>query len=164
MSKKSNQQPMVDEKSSSYCEVGSNCESFNKVFRLIYKINKRIERIQRNSIQDMKITPAQYIILSQLWQNDELSQIELARGCSCSKSTVTGIIDTMEKNGLIKRIDSLNDRRKKLIKLTKKGIEAKVIMGLVDNSINNCCQGFNALDLKTLLELLQKLFNSLKSR
>ncbi|MFX1357953.1 MAG: MarR family winged helix-turn-helix transcriptional regulator [Promethearchaeota archaeon] len=162
MSNKTNQDIISNEKSSTCCGNGSDPESFNKAFRLIYKINKRVERIQRNSIQQMNMTPAQYLILRQLWERDELSQIELAKGCSCSKSTITGIIDTMEKNKLIKRIESQDDRRKNLIKLTKKGIEAKKLSNKLDNSLNNCCQSLDEFDIKMLLGLLQKLFDSLK--
>ena len=41
----------------------------------------------------------------------------------CNKSTLSAILNTMEKNELIKRIDSKIDSRRKVIILTDKAIE-----------------------------------------
>jgi DNA-binding MarR family transcriptional regulator len=163
MSLKKSEETTSNKEKNNCCDTAPAPEDFNGIFRLVYKINKRIENIQRNTVQEIKITPAQYLMLRQLWNKDGQNQTELAKECLCSKSTVTGIIDTMEKNKLIRRVDNPKDRRKKIIKLTAKGKEYKKVSPQVDNLINNCCQGFDEFDLKMLGGLLQKLFNSLKT-
>lgn len=144
------------------CEDSPELDSFNDIFRLIYKTNKRIEKLQRSAVQESKLTPSQYLILSQLWDKDGKQFKELADSCSCSRSTITGVVDTMEKNDLVKRVLNPKDRRSQLVKLTKKGKELKNIAPRLDAKVNNCCQGFNDIDLKMLGILLQKLYNSLK--
>jgi DNA-binding MarR family transcriptional regulator len=162
MSKEENEKIIKNKNSNVCCDAGPTPEDFNGIFQLIYKINKRIDKIQRNTVQDNKITPAQYLMLRQLWKKDGQNQTELAEECLCSKSTVTGIIDTMEKNKIIRRVENPEDRRKNIIKLTKKGKEYQKLSPQMDNMMNNCCQGIDEFDLKMLGGLLQKLFNSLK--
>ncbi len=90
---------------------------------LIAKIHQRSGRIfakklKEHNIQD--INPAQGRILFALWQNDGLSIIELSKETGLSKSTLTPMLDRLEKSGLIKRVHSTKDRRKILIFVTAK--------------------------------------------
>ena len=50
--------------------------------------------------------------------NKDISQKELENVLGIRKSTMSGILDTMEKRNIIKRISSDIDRRSKIIKLT----------------------------------------------
>ncbi len=90
---------------------------------LIAKIHQRSGRIfakklKEHNIQD--INPAQGRILFALWQNNGLSIIKLSKETGLSKSTLTPMLDRLEKSGLIKRVHSTNDRRKILIFVTAK--------------------------------------------
>lgn len=144
------------------CEELVGPEDFKGIFRLIYRINKEIDKLQRADIQKEKLTSTQYLILQQLWNKDGLKFKELAEVCSCSKSTITGVIDTMEKNELVKREQNPKDRRSTLVKLEKKGIDLKSQIPNIDYKISNCCEGFNQIELNLLGKLLQKLFDSMK--
>jgi len=55
-----------------------------------------------------------------LWQNDGISINELAKKTHLKKSTLTSMLDRLEKMGYIKRQRSKKDRRKILIKRTEK--------------------------------------------
>ena len=143
------------------CGDGPNPETFNEFFELVYKINKRIEKMQRETVQDSNLTPAQYLILRQLWERDGKQFKELAENCSCSRSTITGVVDTMENNELVKRVPNPKDRRSQLVKLTKKGKELKELTPQMDGLVNNCCQGLDEFDIKLLGGLLKKLYDSL---
>ena len=55
-----------------------------------------------------------------VWRNDGLSISELARETSLGKSTLTSMLDRLEKAGHLKRVPSPEDRRKLLIKRTQK--------------------------------------------
>ncbi len=145
-----------------YCEDSPDQDIYNEIFRLIYKINKYVEKLQRSTVQENKLTPSQYLILRHLWDKNGRQFKELAEFCSCSRSTITGIVDTMEKNDLVKRTLNPKDRRSLLVKLTKKGKELEKIAPRLDAIVNNCCQGFDYIDLKKLGGLLQKFYKSLK--
>ncbi|KKL54735.1 hypothetical protein LCGC14_2262410, partial [marine sediment metagenome] len=142
---------------------GDVCEGYSEVLELVHEINKKFEKIQRREITKTQddLTPAQYLLLRQLWEKDGLQFKDLAVACSCSRSTVTGVVDTMENKGLVKRVAHPNDRRSTLVKLTKKGKELKDSTPSLDSLTNNCCQGINADELRILTILLKRLSSSL---
>jgi DNA-binding MarR family transcriptional regulator len=52
---------------------------------------------------------------------EPISMRDLATGLACDASYVTGIVDNLEKDGLVERQVSANDRRVKQIKITDAG-------------------------------------------
>lgn len=64
------------------------------------------------------INSAQGRILFVLWQKDGISITELARKTSLEKSTLTAMLDRLERRGFLKRVRLADDRRKILIVLT----------------------------------------------
>ena len=61
---------------------------------------------------------AQGRILYVLWQQNGVPIREISRKTGLSAATLTGMLDRMEKAGLVHRVDDPNDRRKQLIELT----------------------------------------------
>ena len=80
------------------CE-GTNCVvlDFSEIYKLTNRINKKFEKLQRKIIQKENLTTAQYSILQHLWKTDGVKFKTLADESCCSQSTITGIVDTMEK-------------------------------------------------------------------
>lgn len=62
---------------------------------------------------------AQGRILYVLWQNDHISISTLSGKTSLANTTLTAMLDRMEKNGLIVRKPDPADRRNRLIALTE---------------------------------------------
>ena len=67
------------------------------------------------------ITPVQYAVLYCLWENDRRSPKEIAERLKLENSTISGILERMEKKGLIERSISKEDRRFVQVLVTKKG-------------------------------------------
>jgi DNA-binding MarR family transcriptional regulator len=132
------------------------------VFELISKINKKYEKLQRKNIQELNLTPTQHLILRELWTVDGRPFKELADSCDCTRSTITGVVDTMEEHKLVTRENNPKDRRSTLVKLTEKGKKLKNATPPIESMVNGCCPGINQEEIETLSELLQKLLNSLK--
>lgn len=61
---------------------------------------------------------AQGRILYVLWQNDHISISTLSSKTSLANTTLTAMLDRMEKNGMIERKPDPKDRRNRLIALT----------------------------------------------
>lgn len=72
-----------------------------------------------------EINPAQGRILFCLWQNDGISIQEVSRMTSLEKSTLTSMLDRLEASGHIRRVPSMEDRRKILIEVTDKDTSLK---------------------------------------
>lgn len=81
-------------------------------------ISKRYKRL------NVDITPVQAKILLSLYRSDKLlCQKDLEKPLSCNKSTLSSVISTMEKNGLLSRQVSESDSRINYLVLTDKGLK-----------------------------------------
>ena len=90
---------------------------------LVSKIHQLSGRVFARKLREHgieKINPAQGRILFVLWQEDGISIQELARRTSLGKSTLTSMLDRLERAGELRRVPAENDRRKTLICLTEK--------------------------------------------
>ncbi len=67
------------------------------------------------------LTHSQLVILMMLWQKDGRNQNELTGLMYREKTTITRVIEGMEKRGLINREIDTKDRRNKLCYLTEEG-------------------------------------------
>jgi DNA-binding MarR family transcriptional regulator len=134
-------------------------EKFTEIFELIYVINKKFRKFQRMNLES-ELTPSQYSILRTLWKSDKRTFKELSNICCCSQSTITGIIDTMERNHLVSRIDNPNDRRSLLVKLTDKGKKLKNETPSFHFFTKTCCKDLEPQEIVDLNHLLKKLLSS----
>jgi len=69
---------------------------------------------------DMEIGPGQGRILFALWQKDNVPINYLTKRTLLRKSTLSELLDNLEAAGHIMRVQSEQDRRKTLIRLTDK--------------------------------------------
>lgn len=69
---------------------------------------------------DIEIGPGQGRILFSLWQRDGIPMKELSKKTLLRKSTMSELIDNLESTGYVARVQSPEDKRKTLIKLTEK--------------------------------------------
>lgn len=68
------------------------------------------------------VTLPQFDVLSELERADKtLTMSELSRELMVTNGNVTGVIDRLEKNGLVARQRAEHDRRVQLLRLTKDG-------------------------------------------
>lgn len=99
------------------------------------EIKKIDSLIVRSIIQDTRkskynLTPAQIFIIKYLSKNKRktIYQKDIEKRIGLRKSTISGIIKTMQKNNIIMSIDSKNDLRSKEIVLTKDGLKLEKLM------------------------------------
>jgi DNA-binding MarR family transcriptional regulator len=70
--------------------------------------------------QGLDIGPGQGRILFALWQKDGEPINALIKKTLLRKSTLSELLDNLEKAGHVKRVQSAEDKRKVLVKLTEK--------------------------------------------
>lgn len=104
------------------------------------------------------LTPVQYAVLYCLWENDKKSPKEIAERLKLENSTISGILERMEKKDLIKRMISKEDRRFIQIMLTEKGaaLEEDVLAAVekVNEEVMSVFSKEECENLKTQLRLL----------
>ncbi|MGB6444354.1 MAG: MarR family transcriptional regulator [Xanthobacteraceae bacterium] len=72
-----------------------------------------------------RITTGQWSALRVLWQQEGLSQVELAQRMMVEKASLTAVLKAMASEGLITRVRNVEDRRKINIYLTASGRRLK---------------------------------------
>lgn len=78
----------------------------------------------RYKSMNIDITPMHARIIMTIYKSSEpLCQKDLESSMSCNKSTMSSIISTMEKNGLLTRENSKHDSRINYLILTDKGLD-----------------------------------------
>ncbi|OWZ83747.1 MarR family winged helix-turn-helix transcriptional regulator [Natranaerobius trueperi] len=87
----------------------------------IRKVNTIIKRRGREILQDFNITPPQFVALQSLTKEGKLTIGELGDRLCLACSTVTDLVDRMEKNELVERFRDQKDRRIVRIKVLEKG-------------------------------------------
>ena len=71
--------------------------------------------------QPTPLTPAQYYLLRALSHEPGLGVGEMAAAAGCSSPTATRMLDGLERDGIVAREPSSEDRRRTIVSLTRKG-------------------------------------------
>jgi DNA-binding MarR family transcriptional regulator len=132
-----------------------------EIFSLILKIEKKLDQFQRRVLKDSKLTPPQHAALNVLTENGGSSLSQLADACYSSRSTMTNLVDNLEKKGLVKREPHPSDRRSMLVTLTERGKSLKQSVPELNRIFGDCCSSLEPDELQQLSFLLKKVENSL---
>jgi len=112
--------------------------------RVCYKIKKK----GREILNDVDITPPQFEALQYLRKEENLTIGELSAQMYLACSTVTDLLDRMERNELVKRVKDENDRRIVRIVVLDKGHE--LIKRVMENRINYVESILSEIDEETI--------------
>jgi DNA-binding MarR family transcriptional regulator len=72
-------------------------------------------------IRSLGLTGSQFDVIATLGDTEGMTCKELSQKTLVTKGTLTGVLDRLEKKGLIERVPSREDRRSIFIRLTPKG-------------------------------------------
>ena len=72
-------------------------------------------------LSEYDVTPSQYGVLSCLWQREFAPPKQISEILCLETSTISGVLDRMQKKGLIDRVINRNDRREVRVVPTEKG-------------------------------------------
>lgn len=112
----------------------------------------------RRELVQYNLTPPQFGVLVLLWEQDGLSQVEVGNILEVDRTTLTGIIDRLEKSGLVARKPDPDDRRSKLVYLTQAGREYEELVIPVAEKINHSfSEKFSPQELEQLLGYLKRM-------
>jgi DNA-binding MarR family transcriptional regulator len=89
-----------------------------QVMVALRRIIRSIDIHSRRLVKHYGLTGPQLVLLQQIHKQEEITPGHLAKAISLSQATVSGILDRLEKRGLITRCRSASDRRKVLLKTT----------------------------------------------
>jgi DNA-binding MarR family transcriptional regulator len=159
-------------------EYSMNNENTNQYENLYILINQTwlgINSVVRKALKNAGLThinPAYIGILLCLWREygleeslaklgtvDGMKIIDLGRCAGLEPSSMTGLIDRMERAGLVKREDDIHDRRVCRICLTQKGLSIRSdVIKIVYNVMQN---SFSEVDKKSYDNFIRVLYTIL---
>jgi len=123
--------------------------SYRKYFQLL-----------RKELSHYDLTPPQFGLLVSLREKDGLSQVKLGNILEVDRTTLTGILDRLEKNNFIMRKADPLDRRSKLIYLTERGRDCQEKVIPAAQEINRIfSEKLSPQELEQMLLLLKKVGN-----
>ena len=129
--------------------------------------NKRLgDRIFEKMIRDSDVeafSGAQGRILYVLWENGDMSISEICKMTSLANSTMTTMLDQMEKNGLITRQRSTANRRIILVSLTEKARQyQKKYEEISEQMTQLTYTGFTEEEIQIYENMLRRIKNNLE--
>jgi MarR family transcriptional regulator, organic hydroperoxide resistance regulator len=102
------------------------------IFFLITKASQTGSAFWTKKVEHLGVTASQAMLLLFLDEEDRIPPNTLGQKIDITSATMTGILDRLEKNGLIARLPHLDDRRSLLVCLTERGAQvAKEINGIM---------------------------------
>ena len=135
--------------------IGYNLE---KTARLL-----RRELAKRFRDQGLAVTPWQWILLYRLWEEEGLTQAELAERTVMDGPAVTRMIDVLERQRLVVRERCKDDRRKTRLCLTEQGsgLMPKLV-SIVATHHASATRSISAKEVAALKRILKKVFRAFK--
>lgn len=122
----------------------------------LYAASREVIKRYRPHLDTLGLTYTQYIVLLVIWEHGTISVRDLGRRLYLDSGTLTPVLKTLEKAGLITRRRSTQDERVLMITLTPAGMalqeKAQEIPAVIRESL-----GLDETELQTLMQLLKKL-------
>jgi DNA-binding MarR family transcriptional regulator len=111
----------------------------------------------------LKITIEQWSVLYHLWKEDGKSQQELCIATFRDKPSITRLVDNLEKQQLVRRVASEEDRRINLIYVTRQAHKLQEeTMQLAEATLNEALQGVPPERIDICKEVLQVVYDNLR--
>jgi DNA-binding MarR family transcriptional regulator len=101
--------------------AASDPRSVEEIERLLRHVSNIVRQRGREILSQFDITPPQFNALQALIRNQSMTMGELCQDLFLASSTVTDLIDRMEKNDLVQRVRDEDDRRVVRLQVREKG-------------------------------------------
>jgi DNA-binding MarR family transcriptional regulator len=133
-----------------------------EVFMNLLRTGDEVFRLMHAHFREHSISQGRFVVLIMLFDrlagsSGAHTPAELAENAGVTRATMTGLIDTLERDGLVHREPDLADRRRLSVALTKKG-EAfiKALLPVHFRRIAELMSPLSENERKTLVRLLNK--------
>lgn len=92
-----------------------------EMLALIWELDHELRRMSKHMEAKLGVTGPQRLAVRVLGREPNMTAGDLARTLRLHPSTLTGILRRLEDNGLVKRVQDANDKRRSRFTLTTKG-------------------------------------------
>ena len=137
----------------------------DSVMIALRKIIQAIDMNSKKLVKRVGLTGPQLVILQEISNLGEVTAGEIARAVSLSQATLTGILERMEKRGLLSRRRSKHDKRRVMVNITDSG--KKVLDDAPPLMQEEFVDGFSSLqewEQNMILSSLQRLVSIMDAK
>ncbi len=122
------------------------------------KAHDKVRRVQARQMFEQGLTAPQFGVLDILNKTGSVPLKKISEEMMVTGANITCVVDNLEKEGLVKRVHSKEDRRVIFAELTKDG-KAKIdsILPAYIENITNLLSALSDNEQKELLKILGKL-------
>ena len=129
----------------------------------VHQVSQRVwyDVLSRRGLEDL--AGARGRVIFALWNEDNIPIKKLVEKTSLDKATLTGIIDRLERDGYVKRIQSPEDKRSTLISRTGKDEIFKSKIAQVSDEQNAIFyKGFSTSEIEEFENYLKRILENCK--
>lgn len=119
---------------------------------------------RRSTYEFMKcnLTAGQPRMINYLFEHNGCIQREIAADCHMEPASVTSVLNSMEKSGLVEKRPVKGDKRALEVWLTNKGLEKKKVIDRIFISMaDECFQGFSEEEKQLAGDFLTRIFRNM---
>jgi MarR family transcriptional regulator for hemolysin len=129
---------------------------------LVHEVSKAFRRRFEDAARQHDLTLPQWRVLAELARQGGLSQARLANAVDADPMTLSGIVDRLEKRGLVDRQQDPADSRAKIVRLTEAGGALfRTAKALGTELSSSAVEGMGAEELTALAASLAKIRDNL---
>ena len=134
--------------------------SADKIAILIKRLSLEIDKLSNPILEPYDLTHSQFKILKYLLMSppESVKQVDIERYFSMTNPTVTGLVQKLEKKGMIERKTNPQDNRSKILCPTQKTLEMReLLVSLGEKLEGKFTQVLSSKEKQELIKLLKKL-------
>lgn len=128
----------------------------------LYVCSKEIVKKYKPYLDEIGLTYTQYITMMAMWEHEELSVKELGELLFLDSGTLTPVLKTLEKKGLLSRTRSSKDERMLVVTLSERGKDLREQAVEIPFKMQGCLS-IEEKDAADLYRILHKMMESIKA-
>lgn len=135
-----------------------------KAEELLRNLSFTIKLKGREALKTWDVTPPQFELMVKLYFNGEMNQTDLAKSLYSAKSTVSDLLERLEKRRFVKRARKDDDKRIAIVTLTDKG--KAVIESVIEERVKyveKLLEQLSTKERKAFISVLEKINTRLSS-
>ena len=124
----------------------------------IHQTDLNLTKYIKSKLDQFNLAPEQNLVMMLLWEQDGLTQNELAEKLNKDKTNIARMASSLEKKGYVKRAHPKEDRRSLMLLLTKNGKElGEQVIPVAEEFNEVVTNGLSEDELTELERLLSKI-------
>jgi len=128
------------------------------------RFQRLYDKALRVRLAPYDVNPGYLSILQELWEHDGVTQTELHRSLDVEQATLSNTLRRMERDGIILRTPTPEDKRHHAITLTAKGRDARrLVDDAIDDLRRTVNQGLTVNDRRYFKRIMRQMTEQLEN-